>query len=168
MDEILSALGTPEMIAALETNLEEKMMSFGRGLAGGEIYHDGEIEGFFTGHAHLNGVVRTHLKKLEGASIQRKITAVKRYFREKQVKNIDWSVGQDCQPANMALYLERQGFQQFPEEHTGMALEITTMQAEEEVVKDLEIRASENLEDLQVLRQLEVQGFGSSEAMAQH
>jgi GNAT superfamily N-acetyltransferase len=168
MEEILSVLGTPEMIAALETNLEEKMMSFGRGLAGGEIYHDGEIEGFFTGHAHLNGVLRTHLKKLEGEYIQNKITAVKHYFREKQVKNIDWSVGQDCQPANMALYLERQGFQKLPEENTGMALDITTMQGEEEVVKDLEIREIENLEELKVLRQLEVQGFGSSKEMAQH
>ncbi len=49
MDEILSALGTPEMIAALETNLEEKMMSFGAGWLEEKSTMMGKSRGFSPG-----------------------------------------------------------------------------------------------------------------------
>ncbi len=168
MDNILSTLGTSQMIAALEANLEEEMMCFGRGLIGGEIYNDGEVEGFFTGRAYLNGILRTHLKRSEAAYVEDKIKAVKRYFREKRINKIGWSLGQDSQPANMASHLTSQGFLKLNDENVGMALDIATMQVEEEEIKGLEIREIEDLEGLKILRQMEVEGFGSSEEMAQH
>lgn len=168
MDERVQALDSPRLIAALEANLEEEMMCFGRGLTGGEIYNDGEIEGFFTGRAYLNGILRTHMKSQEASYIKEKVKAIKHYFQEKQINKIGWSVGRDCQPANMALYLERQGFLQLRDENIGMALDVEAMRVEEEKVAGLEIREIVDLENLKILRQLEVQGFGSSEDMAQN
>ena len=168
MDNVLSTLGTPQMIAALETNLEEEMLCFGRGLAGAEIYHDGEIEGFFTGRGHLNGILRTHLKDQEPDVVVGRIKAVMHYFREKGVSAIGWSVGQDCQPANMALFLEQQGFRKLSDENVGMALDVEAIQTSGAKVEELEIREIEDLEELKILRQLEIEGFGSSPALAQN
>lgn len=167
MEKILSTLDSPEMIAALEANLEEEMMYFGRALTGGEVYDDGEVEGFFTGRGHLNGILRTHLKNQTEEAISAKIKTILRYFREKQLNEIGWSLGQDCQPANMADYLEKQGFRQLEDENMGMALDITAVRAEEEV-EGLEIREIEDLESLKILRKMEIEGFGSSEEFAQY
>lgn len=168
MVERIQTLGTPQMIAALEANLEEEMICFGRGLAGAELYNDGEIEGFITGRARLNGILRTHIQDLAETLIEAKIAAVMSYFRTRGVREIGWSVGQDCQPTNMEHYLKKVGFTRLSEENVGMALAIDKMHVEEGVVEDLEIREVEDLEGLKVLRQLEMEGFGASERLAQN
>lgn len=168
MDERVQTLDSPRLIAALEANLEEEMMCFGRGLGGGEIYNDGEIEGFFTGRAYLNGILRTHLKRQEASYMKDRIKTVKHYFREKQVNKIGWSLGRDCQPVNMASHLERQGFVLLNDENIGMALDVEAMRVEEQEVAGLEIREIVDLEGLQVLRRLEIRGFGSTDEMAQN
>lgn len=168
MEEILHTLKDPRLIAALEANLEEEMMSFGRVLSGAEVYNDGQIEGFFTGRGHLNGILRTHLTELDAEAIQARIHAALAYFREKQVERIGWSVGQDCQPTNMAVYLEQEGFQLLSEENIGLALDSATMRVEENHVAGLEIRELVDVEDLSVLYKMEIEGFGSSEEMAEH
>lgn len=168
MEEILSTLSDPRLIAALEANLEEEMMSFGRVLSGAEVYNDGQIEGFFTGREHLNGILRTHLKYMDAQAIQERIGVVLDYFRAKQVSKIGWSVGQDCQPTNMVDYLEQQGFRRLEEENIGLALDSTAVCVEESCVEGLEIRELVDIEDLSVLYKIEVEGFGSSEAMAGH
>lgn len=166
MENILSALGTPQMIAALEANLEEEMMSFGRVLPGGEIYSDGEVAGFFTGRGHLNGILRTHLKNQAESHIRDEIEAAMRYFRQRQVTKMGWSVGQNCQPANMAHYLEQYGFQKLDEENVGMALDADAMRVEERLVEELEIREITSVDELEAMRKLEIEGFDSSEEMA--
>ncbi|HLI70229.1 MAG TPA: GNAT family N-acetyltransferase [Ktedonobacteraceae bacterium] len=168
MDQILTTLCTPQMVAALETNMEEEMMCFGRGLSGGEMYNDGEIEGFLTRRAHLNGILRTHLKRQEAAYVEDRIQMVKRYFREKGITKMAWSLGQDCQPTNMATHLKSQGFLKLHDENMGMALDIASMQTAENKVKDLEIREVADLEGLKAVRQIEIEGFGSSAEMAQN
>lgn len=168
MHEIINTLEDPRLIAALESNLEEEMMCFGRGLTGAEIYSDGEIEGFFTGRGHLNGLLRTHLRSQESAYVESKIQAALRYFRAKGAREVGWSLGRDSQPAHMERYLEAQGFRKLPEENVGMVLDIATMQAQNCDVKGLEIREVVGLEDLKVLRQLEIEGFGSSAEIAQY
>jgi GNAT superfamily N-acetyltransferase len=167
MEEIITTLADPRLIAALEANLEEEMMSFGRVLAGAEVYNDGQIEGFFTGRGHLNGILRTHLKTSDPDAVQARIDAVLDYFRAKQVDEIGWSVGQDCQPTHIATYLEQQGFSKLAEENIGLALDIAEMRVEESHVEGLEIRELTDIEDLSVLYKLEVEGFGSSETMAE-
>ena len=168
MDTMLNTLEDSRLIAALEANLEEEMLCFGRGLAGAEIYHDGEIEGFFTGRGHLNGILRTHLHTTEPDAIVARIKAVKQYFRAQEVASMGWSIGQDCQPANLALLLQQQDFHQLADENVGMALAIEAIQAEDTTVEGLEIREIEDLEELKILRQLEIAGFGSSEELAQN
>ena len=166
MEEILTTLDDPRLIAALETNLEEEMMSFGHVLAGAEIYADGQVEGFFTGRGHLNGILRTHLQNDSADAARETIDAVLRYFRAKQVDKIGWSVGQDCQPMNMALYLEQQGFRRLSEENIGQALDIAALSVEESLVEGLEIRELVDVADLSILYKMEIEGFGSSEEMA--
>ncbi len=168
MDDIVQTLGTPAMIAFLEANLEEEMLSFGRALTGGEIYNDGEVEGFFTGRPYLNGILRTHLRSSEPEYIGTRIRTVLRYFQEKQVSRLGWSVGQDTQPANMDTHLESYGFIRLNEDNIGMALDVETLQVEERRVEDLEIHEIEDLAGLQLLKRMEIEGFGSSEEMAQH
>jgi GNAT superfamily N-acetyltransferase len=167
MDEIVQTLGTPRMIAALEETLEEEMISFGRVLPGGEIYKDGEIEGFFTGRGHLNGILRTHLQRQDEAYIEASIKRVLHYFQEKQVEEFGWSIGQDCQPRNMGIYLEQHGFRKLEEENIGMALDVEHIQEEELPTEGLEIREITDLAGLEVMRKLEIEGFGSSEELAQ-
>src|SRR5258707_2445538 len=166
MEEILAALEDPRLIAALEANLEEEMMSFGRVLAGAEIYNDGEIEGFYTGREHLNGILRTHLRATSPDAVRNRIEAVLAYFRAKQISEIGWSVGQDCQPAQIAVYLEQQGFRVLEEENIGLALDMAAMRVEASRVEGLEIRELRSVEDLQVLYKMEMEGFSSSETMA--
>lgn len=167
MHDILRTLASPRLIPALEANLEEEMMCFGRGLAGGEVYNDGEIEGFFTGRGHLNGVLRTHLRDQEPGHVQERIQAALAYFRGRRVSEIGWSLGQDCQPADMRLSLEAQDFHKLSEENVGMALDIAGMQVETREVEGLAIRELVDLEDLHVLRHIEIEGFGSSAELAQ-
>lgn len=166
MEEIISTLADPRLVAALEANLEEEMLGFGRTLAEAEIYNDGQIEGFFTGRGHLNGILRTHLKNDHVDAVQASIDAVLHYFRAQGVSEIGWSVGQDCQPAHIALYLEQRGFRRLSEENIGLALDIAALHVEESYVEGLEIRELVDAEDLSVLRKMEIEGFGSSEAMA--
>jgi GNAT superfamily N-acetyltransferase len=168
MDNIIFTLGTPEMIAALEANMEEEMMYFGRTLTGGEIYNDGEVEGFFTGRKSLNGILRTHLHSVEKEPIEAKIKAVLHYFQEKQVSKIGWSVGQDTQPAQMDVYLESCGFTKIPDENLGMALDVEMVHSEEKQLEGLEIHEIEDLASLEILKRMEIEGFGSSEEMAQN
>src|SRR5260370_955166 len=110
MDEIVQKLGTPEMIAALEANMEEEMMGFGRALAGGEIYNDGEVEGFFTGRTYLNGVLRTHLRNQDEEYSETRIKAVVRYFQEKEGQRIRWAVGQATGRGEIEVRLYNVGF----------------------------------------------------------
>lgn len=167
MHDMLRTLESPQLIPALEANLEEEMMCFGRGLAGGAIYNDGEIEGFLTGRGHLNGVLRTHLRNQEPGHIQERIGAALAYFRQHAVSEISWSLGQDCQPADMPLYLQARAFRKLPQEDVGMALDLANLQVETGGFEGLDIRELRDLEDLNVLRQLEIEGFGSSEELAQ-
>ncbi|HEY0755522.1 MAG TPA: GNAT family N-acetyltransferase [Ktedonobacteraceae bacterium] len=166
MTEIITTLEDVRLIAALEANLEEEMMNFGRVLAGAEVYNDGEIEGFYTGRGHLNGILRTHLRHSDPESVKQSIDRALAYFRAKKVGEIGWSVGQDCQPARLAAYLERLGFSKLDEENVGMALDMAAMRVEEGHVEGLEIRELLELKDLNVLRKMEIEGFGSSEVMA--
>lgn len=168
MKEIVRTLGTPRMIASLEATLEEEMMCFGRGLVGGEMYNDGEIEGFFTGRGHLNGILRTHLRKQDATSVEQSIKRVLSYFQEKQTSDFGWSVGQDCQPVAMGAYLEQHGFYKLKEENIGMALDIAGVSVETVQLADFEIREVEDTRGLAVLRNMEIEGFGSSEELAQH
>lgn len=168
MEEILNNLQDPRLIAALEANLEEEMLCFGRVLAGAEIYNDGQVEGFFTGRGHLNGILRTHLRQASPEAVYQKIDTVLAYFRERQVSEIGWSVGQDCQPEDMTVYLEQRAFRRLEEDNAGLALDITTMEVEESLVEGLEIRELTSSDDINVLFKLEVEGFGSSEEMASH
>ncbi len=159
-------LGTPDMIAALEANLEEEMLFFGHALPDGEIYNDGEIEGFFTGHQRLNGVLRTRLRQTDAASVEAHIHQILRYFQNKGVDEIVWSLGEMSRPTDMANYLERQGFQRLEEENIGMGVALAEIEAEEPLA-GLEIKEITTLEDLYFLRTIEHKGFGSSPRLAQ-
>lgn len=168
MDNIVQTLESPALIAALEANLEEEMMDFGRVLAGAEIYNDGEIEGFCTGRAHLNGILRTHLHASDPQYVETKIREVIRYFREKCIEQFGWSVGQDVYPERLERYLTQAGFRKLEDENKGMALDVEMVEIDEARPANLEIHEVEDLVDLQVIKRMEIEGFGSSEEMAQH
>lgn len=168
MAEIITKLDDPRLVAALEANLEEEMMYFGHALAGAEIYDDGQIEGFYTGRGHLNGILRTHLQDTSPAAVLQKIDDVLAYFRARDIHEIGWSIGQDSQPAQMESYLEQRDFRRLDEENVGMALDISALRVEASHVADLEIRELSEVADLHVLRKLEIEGFGSNETMADY
>lgn len=166
MEEILKSVQDSRLVAALESNLEEEMLYFGRVLAGAEVYNDGQVEGFYTGRGHLNGILRTHLQETGAEAVNERIDAVLRYFRAKQATELGWSIGQDCQPGNMADYLEQHDFRRLEEANVGLALDIFAMRAEVIPVEGLDIRELRSVEDLKVLYKLEVEGFGSTEDTA--
>ncbi len=160
-------MGTSALVAALEANLGAEMQSFGHGLEGGEVYTDGEVEGFITGQEGLNGIVSTHLFDQSSAYATAKIETVRQYFRARHVNEMGWSVGHNCQPPEMGTYLEQQGFSRLEEETIGLALPVASVQGKQEEIADLEICEIKDLAGLELIKRQEIEGFGSSEEMAQ-
>src|SRR5438093_3962955 len=120
-----SAIGTPVMLEAMEANLAEEMMSFGRGLPGGEVREDAELHWFITGSPHLNGVTRTYLAKDDKDYIDAKIVEAQHAFQARGV-GFNWAVGPTARPSNLGNYLEHHGFSHRHEDTT-MAVVIPSM-----------------------------------------
>src|SRR6266567_576196 len=122
MQNILQDLKDPGLPTAMERNFAEEMLSFGRGLPGGEAHEDAELLWFFTGRPHLNGILLTHFARDDRAYIDAKIEETLAYFKARQV-DVGWSVGPSSQPGDLATHLEEHGFV-YALDTIGLAVEI--------------------------------------------
>ncbi|GHO95526.1 hypothetical protein KSF_055740 [Reticulibacter mediterranei] len=165
MQNILQHLNDPALPAAMERNFAEEMLSFGRGLPGGEVHEDTELLWFFTGRPHLNGVLLTRFAQDKTAYINTRIEETLAYFKERRV-DIGWSVGPSSRPADLAAHLEEYGFV-YAVDTIGMAVEIQQIQTSVPTSSELVIREVLDGETLLQLRDIEMQGFDGTQEIAQ-
>jgi ribosomal protein S18 acetylase RimI-like enzyme len=163
MSDILSGstIGTPVMLEAMEANLAEEMMSFGRGLPGGEVREDAELHWFITGRPYLNGVTRTYLAQDDKDYIEAKIVEAQHTFQARGV-GINWAVGPTTRPSNLGNYLEQHGFTHRHED-TAMAAVIPSMYEDVPTLTELVVQECQNAEMLRAWLPVEMKGFNAAE-----
>lgn len=165
MDKIIQELTDPALPAAIERNFAEEMISFGHGLPGGEVHEDAELLWFFTGRAHLNGILLTHFAQDDKAYIDAKIEETLAYFKARQV-DVGWSVGPSTQPDDLADHLKEHGFV-YGIDTIGMAVALQSIHNDVHTSTALTIREALDGETLLQLRDIEALGFGGTPEIAQ-
>jgi len=165
MSMILQQLATPVLIEAIEKNLVEEMAWFGRALPQAELHKTPELLTFYTGAGGPNGVLYTRFASDDIRYVAARIDDVMEYFGARGVA-FGWSVGPSARPAQLASLLEARGFT-YSASTTGMAIDMLAMR--EDVPHNTELNITEivDLEHLRILRDMEMRGFGATEAGAQ-
>ncbi len=165
MEKIVQELTDPTLPAAMERNFAEEMISFGRGLPGGEVHEDAELLWFFTGRPHLNGILLTHFAQDDKAYIDAKIEETLDYFKKRRV-DVGWSVGPSTRPGDLADHLGEHGFV-YGIDTIGMAVALHNIHDDVHTSSTLSIREALDSKTLLQLRDIEAQGFGGSPEIAQ-
>ncbi len=154
-------LSTPALLAAMEANFAEEMASLARGLPGGELYGDAELQIFYTGKAGFNGVTRASFASDDPAYVNARIAAILDYFRKRDVP-LGWLVGPLARPANLPDYLQAHGLI-YRSTDIAMALDIQSLRAAPPSVSGLTIREVASTEDLRAWYTVNIEGFGYTE-----
>jgi ribosomal protein S18 acetylase RimI-like enzyme len=157
-------LSTPALLAAMEANFAEEMASLARGLPGGELYEDAELQMFYTGKAGFNGVTRTRFASDDPVYIHARIAATLDYFRRRNI-SLGWLIGPLARPANLATYLEAHGLI-YHSTDIAMALNIRSLHAMPSSAAELTISEVAGIEDLRAWYTVNVEGFGYTEQTA--
>jgi ribosomal protein S18 acetylase RimI-like enzyme len=155
------ALGTPAMLEAIEANLAEEMMTFGRDIPEGEVHEDGELYWFITGRPYPNGVTRTYLARDDQAYVEAKILATRDYFQAHGV-GLNWAVGPMTRPGNLGIHLEKHGFSHRHED-TVMAVDMQTIQENLPTPAELVIQGCRDAEMLRAWFPVAMRGFDATE-----
>ncbi len=164
MNEILTSLAAPNLLAAMDANFVEEMACFGRKLPGAQLCGDEELLWFFTGSLGYNGVLHTHLHSDAPYVIHAKIEMILDYFKQRHSK-IGWFVGPSTYPPQLASYLRMHGLS-YQRTNVGMALAIAQMH-EITTPTDLHISEVEDEAQLRIWRDTSQQGWESSENAVQ-
>jgi GNAT superfamily N-acetyltransferase len=165
MSIILENLAMPVLVAAIENNLIEEMAWFGRALPQGELHKSPELLTFYTGSGSSNGVLYGRFASEDLTYITARIDAIVEYFSSRGA-TFGWTVGPSASPTHLALILESRGFA-YSASTTGMAIDMLTMREDVRNNEELSITEIKDLEDLRMLRTIEMQGFGATEKGAQ-
>ena len=165
MSQIVQELGTPAMLAAMEANFAEEMMSFGRVLPGGIVREGPELWWFYTGRPHLNGVTMTHLASNDKAYMDERISEALDFFSTRNTTT-HWSISPATRPADLATYLQTRGFVKVGRD-INMALDLHIMNEGMPFHTELVIKEIADLETLKIQRDISMCGFDSTSEVAQ-
>ena len=166
MSIILQNLESPAIEEAIEANLNEEMVYFGRGMSQGELHKTPELLWIYTGSSGPNDVLHSRFATDDSAYIDTKIAEILEFFNTRNV-NFGWTTGPSTSPAKLATMLEKRGFV-YSTSTTGMAVDLMTFNESIQANSDVMISEIQDLEILKTLRTIEVLGFGSSEKAAQN
>ncbi len=161
---ILQDVTLPALALAIEANLNEEMLSFGRARKRWEMHKTPELLWLYTGPGELNGVFVASFASDAAAYVDAKIDEVLDFFTSRHTSFV-WTTGPSTRPADLATALEARGFAQV-ERTTGMAVDVLAVNEQVHVNTDVIITEVENLEDLKTMCEVEKQGFGSSQEAA--
>ena len=163
MSDILQSksIGTPTMLKAIEANLAEEMMSFGRDIPEGEVHEDGELYWFITGRPYPNGVTRTYLARDDQPYIEAKILATCDHFQTHGV-GLNWAVGPMTRPSNLGTHLEKHGFSHRHED-TIMAVDVQAIHEDLPTPAALVIQECSDAEMLRSWFPVAMRGFDATE-----
>ena len=165
MNKIIDNLTDSALPEAIEANFAEEMACMARSLPGGEICESAGILRFFTGKVGFNGVLRTSISNNDSTYIHASIAETLDYFRIRNV-SIGWPVTPLAQPADLDSYLEAHGLT-LRGTDIGMVLDIQKMNDDIAVPPDFTIKEVADVEALQLWRTVTMQGFETSEEIAQ-
>jgi GNAT superfamily N-acetyltransferase len=161
---MLQDLTLPALAPAIEANLNEEMLSFGRSRKRWELHKTPELLWIYTGPGELNGVFVASFGSDDPAYVDAKIDEVLDFFTSRGSSFV-WTTGPSTRPADLPAMLEARGFAQFGKT-TGMAVDIQAVNEQVHVNTDVIISEVEKLDDLKTMCEVEKQGFGSSEEAA--
>ena len=166
MNVILQSLANPALEEAIEANLNEEMVYFGRGIHQGELHKTPELLWIYTGSQGPNAVLHSRFASDESTYVHAKIDEMQEFFKNRGV-DFGWTTGPTTRPFNLATMLEARGFVHNGST-TGMAIDLQALNENIHVNPALTITEIEDLETLNILRSIEISGFGSSENAAQN
>jgi ribosomal protein S18 acetylase RimI-like enzyme len=166
MNMILQNLASPAIEEALEANLTEELVCFGRGLPQAELHKTPELVWFFTGQSGPNGVLWSRFARADKKYVNAKIDEMLAYFKARQVP-FGWTIGPSTRPDNLATFLEAHGFR-YQDRTLGMAADLLALNENIPLNQELIIREIEDPETLKMLRSIEMKGFGASAELAQN
>lgn len=166
MSMILQSLASPAIEEAIEANFNEEMACLGYGLPQGELHKTPELLWIYTGSRGPNAVLYSHFASEDTTYVHARIDEMLTFF---ETRNMDfgWTIGPSTRPANLALILETHGFV-YSDSTTGLAIDLQAVNEHIRVNTDLIITEIEDLETLEILRSIEISGFGASEMAAQN
>jgi len=166
MSVILKNLETPVIEEAIEANLTEELVYFGRGLPQGELHKTPELLWIYTGSRGPNDVLYAHFTSDDATYIDAKIDETQEFYHTRNAE-FGWTTGPSTRPTHLANMLEKRGFV-YKWSTTGMAVDLQALNENIYVNPDLTITEIEDLETLKILRSIEILGFGASETAAQN
>jgi GNAT superfamily N-acetyltransferase len=161
---MLQDLTLPALALAIEANLNEEMLSFGRSCKRWEMHKTPEIFWIYTAPGELNGVFVASFGNDDPAYVDAKIDEVLDFFTSRRTSFV-WTTGPSTRPADLAAMLEARGFVQVGIT-TGMAIDVQAVNEQVYVNTDVIITEVETLDALKAMCEVEKQGFGSSEEAA--
>jgi GNAT superfamily N-acetyltransferase len=165
MSLILQQLAGPALIEAIEKNFAEEVAWFGRALPQAELHKTPELLTLYTGAGGPNGVLYACLASADERYVLRKIGEVMDYFGARGV-TFGWSVGPSTRPSQLATILESRGFA-YSASTKGMAIDLLAMREDVPHNTGLVVTEIQDLDQLRILRDMEMQGFGVTEETAQ-
>ncbi len=166
MSIILQTLKSPSIEEAIEGNFTEEMAHLGYGLADGELHKTPELLWIYTGLRGPNAVLYSRFSNDDPSYIAQKIDEMIAFFKTRDI-NFGWTTGPSTRPEQLHLMLEAHGFT-YSDRTTGMAIDLQELNEHIFVNADLVIAEIGDLDRLQVLRSIEISGFGASEIAAQN
>ena len=166
MSIILQNLTSPILEKSIEANFTEEMAHLGYGLADGELHKTPELLWIYTGLRGPNAVLYARLHRDDPSYIDKKIDEMVAFFKSRDI-NFGWTTGPSTQPAQLSVMLEAHGFT-YSDRTTGMAIDLQELHEHVFVNADLVITEIDDLNGLQILRSIEISGFGASETVAQN
>ena len=165
MSIILQSLTMPALLEAIEANLGEEMAWFGRALPRGELHKTPELLWIYTGPGSPNGVIHSSFASEEPAYVSRRIDEMMSFYLARGV-SFGWTTGSLTRPAHLASLLEARGFS-LSGSTTAMAIDVQAMREDLPLNRELTISEIDDLQSLQSLRAIEMQGFDASAKAAQ-
>jgi GNAT superfamily N-acetyltransferase len=166
MSMILQSLASPPIEEAIEANFNEEMARLGYGLPEGELHKTSELLWIYTGSRGPNAVLYSRFASEDTTYIHSRIDEMLTFFKTRNM-DFGWTIGPSTRPSNLASILETHGFV-YSDSTTGLAIDLHAVNEHILVNADLIITEIRDLETLEILRSIEISGFGASEMAAQN
>ncbi|HXX78852.1 MAG TPA: GNAT family N-acetyltransferase [Ktedonobacteraceae bacterium] len=166
MSIILQNLASPTIEEAIEANFNEEFAHLSKGRPEGELHKTSELTWMFTGSHGPNAVLYSRFASNDVTYINAKINEMIMFYRTRNV-DFGWSTGPSTLPTDLEQRLETHGFA-YVDRTMGMAINMQDLNKHVFVNKDLVITEVNDLDRLQILRSIEISGFGASETEAQN
>ena len=166
MSIVLQSLASPAIEEAIEANFNEEMAHLGYGLQQGELHKTPELLWIYTGSRGPNAVLFSRFASDDTTYIDARINEMLAFFKTRNM-DFSWTTGPSTRPTDLPLLLKSHGFV-YSDSTTGMAIDLQSLNELIFIHPDLVITEIEDLETLEILRSIEISGFGASEMAAQN